>query len=199
MPVEDFRFAQQFGIAEFARQLADYRHKYALKQGWYPPGEDPVPVAVWPDESRKRLRPELSYEVARDGLTRTITTEGNPVDDISRTEPLNGLAWITFQGKEWTLRPREAPYRLGRGEENQIRTIHETISARHAVIRYSRDSWVLEPLERTTNPTRVDGQKITGPTPLSSGSIIRIGDADPIRFDEGAAVIGDSTATDRRG
>lgn len=193
MPAEDYRFVKQFGVTEFAEQLAAYRHKYALQQGWYEAGDDPVPVSVWPNETLKRLRPVVSYEVAQDGITRTITNAydlgGSPGDAI-RTEPLNGLAWMTFKGQEWTLRPQDAPYRLGRAEGNTIRTVHENISARHAIIRYSGTSWVLEPVGKTTNPTKIGGRTITGPTPLKSGSVITIGEAEPIRFDEGTAVVG---------
>lgn len=192
MPAEDYRFAKQFGITEFADQLAAYRHKYALQQGWYEAGDNPVPVSVWPNETLKRLRPIVSFEVAQDGATRTITAEGGrrgaPGDNI-RTEPLNGLAWVSFRGQEWTLRPEESPYRLGRAEGNSIRTVHEQISARHAILRYSDRKWVLEPLE-TTNATKIGGRVITAPTPLASGTIITVGEADPIRFDEGTAVIG---------
>ena len=202
MPAEDYRFVKQFGIAEFAEQLAGYRHTYALKQGWYAAGDNPVPVSVWPNETLKRLRPVVSFEVAQDGTTRTITNTGDPDSsqgDGIRTEPLNGLAWLTFRGQEWTLKPQESPYRIGRAEGNTIRTVHDQISARHAVIRHSGTGWVLEPLE-TTNATKIGGRIITAPTLLNSGDFINIGQAEPIRFDEGTAVLGeDHTRTNRPG
>lgn len=183
MPGEDYRFVNQFSVKEFAKQLADYRHRYALKQGWYDPGYDPVPVSVWPNETLKRLNPVISYEEARDGTTRPLTADAPGADEI-RTEPLKGLAWVTFKGKQWTLRPEKSPYRLGRADGNDIRTDHDQISARHARLSHSDAGWVLEPL-KTTNATKVSGRTITSPTPLTSGAIIQIGQADPIRFDAG--------------
>lgn len=194
MPAEDYRFVKQFGITEFADQLAGYRHTYALKQGWYEAGDNAVPVSVWPNETLKRLRPVVSYEVAQDGATRTFTNAddlGGNLNDGIRTEPLNGLAWLTFKGKEWTLRPQESPYSLGRAEGNTIRTVHDQISARHAVIRYSGTGWVLEPRETNTNATKIGGRTIKGSTQLKSGDVITIAKAEPIRFDEGTVVLGE--------
>ncbi|WP_422758957.1 FHA domain-containing protein [Paenarthrobacter sp. C1] len=191
MPGEDYRFVQQFSIPAFSEQLAEYRHKHALKQGWYGPGDDPVPVSVWPNERLRRLNPVLSYEDARDGLTRPMTADAGMPDD-ARTEPVNGLAWVTFKGKQWVLRPEDSPYRLGRAEDNEIRTVHDHISARHATLRHSGSGWIWEPPKppkETTNATKISGQVITAPTPLVSGSIITIGQADPIRFDAGTEVI----------
>ncbi|APX00372.1 FHA domain-containing protein [Arthrobacter sp. QXT-31] len=191
MPAEDYRFMSQFNINNFADQLAEYRHTYALKQGWCELGDEPVPVSVWPNETLKRLRPVVSFAVAQDGTTRTITTEAGLADD-ARTEPVNGLAWVTFKGKQWVLRPEDSPYRLGRAEDNEIRTVHDHISAHHATLRHSGSGWVWEPPKppkRTTNSTKISGRIITLPTPLTSGSIITIGQADPIRFDAGTEVI----------
>lgn len=192
MPAEDYRVAKQFGISEFTAQLAEYRHTYALKQGWVGPEKDPVPVTAWPNETLKRLRPRVSFEVAQDGITRTLTA------GMDATEPFgsavsHGLAWITFKGKQWTLQPGESPYRLGRAEGNQIRTVHDMISSHHANLVHSRNGWVLEPL-KTTNATKLNGRTITAPTPLTSGAIITIGAAEPIRFDDGTAVISNGTA-----
>ncbi|MDO5863433.1 MULTISPECIES: FHA domain-containing protein [Paenarthrobacter] len=187
MPSEDYRFVQQFSVPEFAKQLADYRHKYALNQGWYGPEDGPVPVAVWPKETLRRLNPVLSYQDARDGTTRPMTADAG-LGDEDRTEPVNGMAWVTFNGKQWVLRPEDSPYRLGRAEGNEIRTVHDHISAWHAILRHSGGSWVLEPL-KTTNATKVSGQTVTSPTPLGSGAIIMIGQADPIRFDAGTEII----------
>lgn len=193
MPMEDYSFIQQLGLDEFVRSLVEYRHTYALKQGWYPPGHDPVPVSVWPDERRKRLRPVPTYEWARDGTTRTITSAARRFkDDGDRTSPLDGAARVTFRDQTWELIPQDAPYRLGRGEGNHIQAIHDTISSRHAIFRYTGEGWVIDPLEGTTNPTRVGGRTITAPAMLTSGAVINIGDAEPIRFEQGNSA-GDRT------
>ncbi len=187
MPVEDYSFVQQVGLDGFVLGLRDYRHEYALKQGWYPPGHDPVPVAVWPDERCKRLRPEPSYEWAHDGTTRTITSRARHFSDGDRTRSLKATARLTFKDQTWELVPQDAPYRLGRGEANHIRTVHDTISSQHAIIRYSGEVWVLDPLDGTTNETKIGGRVITSPTPLTPGTLIMIGEAEPIRFDGGSA------------
>lgn len=187
MPAEDYSFVQQFGLDEFVHGLREYRHDYAIKQEWYPLGHDPVPIAVWPDERRKRLRPDPSYEWAHDGSTRTMTSKARHFSDGDRTRPLKAAARLTFKDQTWDLVPQDAPYRLGRGEGNHIRTVHDTISTRHAIIRYSGEGWMLDPLDGTTNETKIGGRVITSPTPLTSGTLIMIGEADPIRFDVGAA------------
>lgn len=193
MPSEDYHFVKQFGITEFTGQLAEYRHMYSLKQGWVGPEADPVPITAWPNETLKRLRPRVSFEMAQDGSTRTLTAEG----DLTRpfgTGANRGMSWLTFKGQEWTLRPSESPYRLGRAEGNHIRTVHDNISAHHATIRYSGTEWILEPL-KTTNPTKIDGRTVTGPTALRSGANITVGSSEPISFDKGTEVLGDHTGS----
>ena len=188
MPSEDYRFVQQFGVTEFTGQLAEYRHMYALKQGWVGPETDPVPVTAWPNEMLKRLRPRVSFEMAQDGSTRTLTAEGDLTRPVG-TGANRGMAWLTFKGQEWTLRPGESPYRLGRADDNHIRTVHENISAHHANIRYTGADWVLEPMD-TTNRTKIDGRTVTGPTALWSCAAITVGSSEPIRFDKGTEVFG---------
>lgn len=197
MPGEDYSFVQQFGLNEFVQGLRDYRHKHALKQGWYSPDQDPVPIAVWPDERRKRLRPDPSYEWAHDGTTRTLTSKSRDFSgahDDDRTTPFKATARLTFKDHTWELIPQDAPYRLGRGEGNQIQTVNDTISSRHAIIRYDGLEWIFDPLEGTTNPAKINGRVITTPTALTSGTVIMIGEAEPIRFEaESASDRGDAT------
>lgn len=202
MPAEDYRYVQQVGLDEFVRGLRDYRHDYAIKQGWYPHDQAPIPIAVWPDERRKRLRPDPSYEWARDGTTRTLTSKARHFSDEGdgdRTTPLNAAARLTFKDHTWELIPQDAPYRLGRGEGNHIQTVHDTISSRHAMIRFNGVEWVFDPLEGATNPVKVGGRVITTPTPLTTGTLILIGEAEPILFEKGADVAQNGPDARKRG
>ncbi|WP_185982265.1 FHA domain-containing protein [Arthrobacter sp. KBS0703] len=189
MPQEDYSFVEQFGIKEFTDQLAAYRHKYALEQGWISAGEDAVPVNVWPSPRLKRLRPIVTFKMSRDGSTRTLTRSGmtRAADSTERF----GVAWLTFKDQEWTLRPGEAPYRLGRSRDNHIVTVHPEISAHQADITYTGTEWTLVPA-RSTNPTHIDGKPVSAPAALRSGATITIGRSEPIRFDNGTSAKPDS-------
>lgn len=186
MPQEDYTFVEQFGIKEFTDQLAAYRHKYALEQGWISAGKDAVPVNAWPSPRLKRLRPIVSFKMSRDGSTRTLTQSGmtRAAGDAERF----GVAWLSFKDQEWTLRTGDAPYRLGRSRDNHIVTAHPEISAHQADITYTGTDWTLIP-GRTTNPTLIDGKPVSGPTVLHSGATITIGRSEPIRFDDGTSAV----------
>ncbi|GAA4034600.1 hypothetical protein GCM10023063_18420 [Arthrobacter methylotrophus] len=180
MPQEDFDFIQQFGLKEFTDQLAAYRHRFALQQGWLSPDEDEVPVSAWPNIQLKRLRPRISYEVAQDGTTKRMTDP----DDLFRgatTERLGGVLTVNFEDQQWSLHPEHSPYALGRSIGNAIRTVHPHISAHQADIVYSDGTWTLLPQD-TTNATKVDGIVATGPTPLTSDSTITVGASGPIEI-----------------
>jgi hypothetical protein len=183
MPQEDFDFVKQFGLKEFTDQLAAYRHRFALKQEWISPDQVEVPVTAWPNQQLKRLRPRISYEVAQDGTTKTMTESDDLFRD-AKTKPLGGVLTVTFEDQQWSLHPEHSPYALGRSIGSTIRTVHPHISAHQADIVHSDGTWTLVP-QSTTNATKVNGVVVTAPTPLTSDSAITVGASGPItiRFD----------------
>jgi DNA-binding NtrC family response regulator/pSer/pThr/pTyr-binding forkhead associated (FHA) protein len=65
--------------------------------------------------------------------------------------------------------------RLGRNQGNNIQIKDQYASRSHAEIACDAGRWVLRECQ-TTNATVVNGQRISGPTPLEDGALIDIGD-----------------------
>jgi Nif-specific regulatory protein len=84
---------------------------------------------------------------------------------------------ITFDGgppRVCELNPAK-PATLGRSRENTISLQDEHASRQHARIYHDNGRWWIEDCG-TLNGTRLNGVRIQGPTPLSHGQEIRIGD-----------------------
>ncbi|MBA3685823.1 MAG: FHA domain-containing protein [Planctomycetes bacterium] len=65
-------------------------------------------------------------------------------------------------------------YHLGRGSACEVRLLDLKLSRKHAVIEFADGGWRIEDL-CSTNGCRVNGQQIVGPTKLSQGVTIEIG------------------------
>ncbi len=75
-------------------------------------------------------------------------------------------------------RAHELPYGihvLGRGSEASVQVEHEDVSRRHAELIVSPDGVVVRDLE-SKNGVRIDGEPITGPTKVTHGQVIALGD-----------------------
>jgi pSer/pThr/pTyr-binding forkhead associated (FHA) protein len=68
----------------------------------------------------------------------------------------------------------EAPILIGRGTDAAIRLDDDYVSTRHARIASSGDQWFVEDLG-STNGTYIGTHRLTQPTTLQLGSVIRIG------------------------
>jgi pSer/pThr/pTyr-binding forkhead associated (FHA) protein len=68
----------------------------------------------------------------------------------------------------------EAPILIGRGSDAAIRLDDDYVSTRHARIASSGDQWFVEDLG-STNGTYIGTHRLTQPTTLQLGSVIRIG------------------------
>jgi pSer/pThr/pTyr-binding forkhead associated (FHA) protein len=68
----------------------------------------------------------------------------------------------------------EAPILIGRGTDAAIRLDDDYVSTRHARIAGSGDQWFVEDLG-STNGTYIGTHRLTQPTTLQLGSVIRIG------------------------
>ena len=68
---------------------------------------------------------------------------------------------------------------LGRDQTCDVKLDHESISAKHAKLRFHHGQWWLEDLE-STNGTRLNGDKLTTATVLTSGDEIKFGNANII-------------------
>lgn len=64
---------------------------------------------------------------------------------------------------------------IGRAEYNDLNIPDDSVSTSHAKLQRREGVWVLVDLE-STNGTFVDGDKVTGETPLAPGALVRFGD-----------------------
>jgi len=64
---------------------------------------------------------------------------------------------------------------IGRAEYNDIVLPEESVSTQHAKLQRREGVWVLQDLG-STNGTFVDGEKLSGETPVAPGSTLRFGD-----------------------
>jgi Nif-specific regulatory protein len=71
--------------------------------------------------------------------------------------------------------PADHVVRLGRSQGNSVQIKDQYASRFHAEIAWADGHWVLRECE-TTNASFLNGQRITGPTPLENGNLIEIGD-----------------------
>ncbi len=67
-----------------------------------------------------------------------------------------------------------APLLIGRGADAAIRLDDDYVSTRHARIASSEDQWFVEDLG-STNGTYIGSSRLTQPTTLSLGTMVRIG------------------------
>lgn len=74
-----------------------------------------------------------------------------------------------------TLPLGEGPITVGRGADCTLVVSDDYASTRHARFYTRNDQWFVEDLG-STNGTFVDRMRITGPTPISVGTQVRIGD-----------------------
>jgi hypothetical protein len=90
-----------------------------------------------------------------------------------------GRAMVLAEGKRMVVGPGGAV--LGRSRDCDVTLADPNVSRHHAEIRPDgRGGWVVEDLG-STNGVKVDGRRITGPTPLEPGARIALGTAD-VRF-----------------
>jgi len=102
------------------------------------------------------------------------TMHGTP----AASPPPGPLASILVKGgtkKGQRLQIRVPVVNIGRAEYNDIVLPEESVSTQHAKLQRREGVWVLQDLG-STNGTSVDGEKLSGETPVAPGSIIRFGD-----------------------
>jgi pSer/pThr/pTyr-binding forkhead associated (FHA) protein len=102
------------------------------------------------------------------------TMHGTP----AASPPPGPLASILVKGgsKKGQRLPIRVPVvNIGRAEYNDIVLPEESVSTQHAKLQRRDGVWVLQDLG-STNGTFVDGEKLSGETPVAPGSSIRFGD-----------------------
>ena len=120
-------------------------------------------------------------EQADHGNTMVYSTSDRLREELDRPrgpEP-TGRAMVLAEGKRMVVSASGAV--IGRSRDCDITLNDPNVSRHHAEIRPDgRGGWLVEDLG-STNGVKVDGRRITGPTPLAPGSRVALGTAD-VRF-----------------
>jgi predicted component of type VI protein secretion system len=120
-------------------------------------------------------------EQADHGHTMVYSTSDRLREELDRPqgpEP-TGRAMVLAEGKRMVVGRSGAV--LGRSRECDVTLKDPNVSRRHAEIRPDGSGgWVVEDLG-STNGVKVDGRRISGPTPLEPGARLALGTAD-VRF-----------------
>jgi pSer/pThr/pTyr-binding forkhead associated (FHA) protein len=79
------------------------------------------------------------------------------------------------EGKQTHLPLAHEEYGVGRAEANSIRLTDRNVSRNHATLKKNGEAWILTDLS-SYNGTYINGARVVGDAPVSSGDIIQLGD-----------------------
>jgi DNA-binding winged helix-turn-helix (wHTH) protein len=142
---------------------------------------------LWPDTSVSEstlatvvaeVRAALDEERKKPRFLRTVHGVGfafcgQAIESGPRARPARAMAYrLVLDDREVTLRPGENL--LGRVEDGVVWIESPTVSRRHARIIVDGGRVILEDLA-SKNGTFLRGQRISAPTPLVDGDVIRLG------------------------
>ena len=117
----------------------------------------PAGVAPSPPQRTESLARELMRGLLGTGAEPTLAIERGPKAGAQRTLP-----------------PPEAKIVIGRGDDADWSILDEDLSREHAEVRRTWDGTLVVDLD-SQNGTRLDGKRITEPTPLRDGARIELG------------------------
>jgi pSer/pThr/pTyr-binding forkhead associated (FHA) protein/tetrahydromethanopterin S-methyltransferase subunit G len=79
------------------------------------------------------------------------------------------------EGKQTSLPLAHEEYGLGRADSNAIRLTDRNVSRTHALLKKNGQGWFLQDLS-SYNGTYVNGTRVAGEQPVSSGDVVQLGD-----------------------
>jgi ABC transport system ATP-binding/permease protein len=79
------------------------------------------------------------------------------------------------EGKQTQLPLAHEEYGVGRAETNSLRLTDRNVSRNHALLKQNGAGWILKDLQ-SYNGTYVNGARVVGEQPVSSGDVIQLGD-----------------------
>ena len=110
------------------------------------------------------------------------TMHGIPDPEQQRNTPPSPEAapLASFLFRTGDLKGRRLPIKvpvvnIGRGDYNDVLIVDPSVSTMHAKLQRREGIWILTDLG-STNGTFVEGERFTGETPLTPGTIVRFGD-----------------------
>jgi hypothetical protein len=165
--------ARREKLALVSRPEVTFETDEALKLGEFGIQARLVRAAGTPDQPHA--------EQGDHGHTMVYSTSDRLREELDRPRGIEptGRAMVIAEGKRMLVGPAGAV--LGRSRDCDITLSDPNVSRRHAEIRPDgRGGWIIEDLG-STNGVKVDGRRITSPTPLEPGARIALGTAD-VRF-----------------
>ncbi|AZR72960.1 hypothetical protein BBF96_05860 [Anoxybacter fermentans] len=163
------------------KELIDYIHRYADKQGYHLLGEPEIFIKVDKKLGQGNFKVEPIYE---DNGKQTMIFDKGEIFAISENQdvtrvfkkksggsPILEVLEGNDEGKKFNL--IGSIITIGRREDNQIMINDPNVSRYHARIVYNNNNWQIEDLN-STNGVFINGKRITI-SPLKSGDKICIG------------------------
>lgn len=127
---------------------------------------------VTPDSFRVRREPRLLDDLARALLVELASapSAGEDSAPAAQLEMVNALTRAVIR-----LAPAKSPFAIGRSPDCDVHVREDlSVSRQHASISLRGGRWVLEDLH-SVNGTWVGSERVTGPTALNDGDVIRFG------------------------
>ena len=109
---------------------------------------------------------------AEAGHTAVYSTSDRISEQLAEPNVRRGRAQLRYEGRAVIL--GSAGSVLGRSRECDVVVEDENVSRRHAEVRPSGGAWIVRDLG-STNGIKVNGRRVTGPTPLTPGDTIELG------------------------
>jgi hypothetical protein len=116
--------------------------------------------------------PELAPSQGEEGHTMVYSTASRISEPLREPDPRRGSARLRVEGRVELLGSGGAV--LGRSRDADIVLDDANVSRRHAEVRPSGGSWIVQDLG-STNGVKVNGRRIEGPQSLKRGDVIELG------------------------
>jgi len=128
-----------------------------------------------PSEENANLPPTGASQRLSDTMHGVPASELQPSTPSAAASPLASFLFRSGELKGQRL-PIKAPVvNIGRGEYNDVVIADPSVSTMHAKLQRREAIWILTDLG-STNGTFVEGERLTGETPLSPGTTVRFGE-----------------------
>jgi hypothetical protein len=116
--------------------------------------------------------PKLAPSQGEEGHTMVYSTASRISEPLREPDPRRGAARLRVEGRVELLGSGGAV--LGRSRDADIVLDDANVSRRHAEVRPSGGSWIVQDLG-STNGVKVNGRRIEGPQSLKRGDVIELG------------------------
>ena len=144
---------------------------YADTPAAVPAAKQPTPAAAAPAPAPAGAAQRLSDTMH--GIPEAVQPRVTP--SSPEAAPLASLLFRSGQLKGSRVPIKVPVINIGRADYNDVVIVDPSVSTAHAKLQRREAIWILTDLG-STNGTFVEGEKVTGETPLSPGTILQFGD-----------------------